>query len=949
MTIMDSRKSPTIGVIVTTLFDNYQRLIVSGIQRQAALTKTSTVVFNAGLFDFSEFSRPSKFQVFSLVSPATIDGLIILPGALLWENGEKELAEILHHCTGIPTVSIGIALPEVPSIIVDNAIGMNRMFDHLIQVHGSRRIAFVRGPEINYEAEARFKAYRDSLDRYGIPYDPDLVFKGDFETWAGPNAVIHFCDTKKVAFDTFVCSDDQNAIQGIEALKKRGFRIPEDIKVGGFDDIDISRDSSPPLTTVHQPLFELGCMGMQYACDLVAGNSVPMLQTVPTHLVTRASCGCPTLDLEIVESQAHSSPADSTPVAVAQEGLQEIFPFSWTLCRNGELFADFESLITLIERAIVDPGLEPEVHGQLLKTVSAFNENGMSTTLWNEVLRKVLTVASREAGAGCERVALQGIWKLCVITLSMIDATAQSRKHMIVESEAMNLQLIGHRLSACFSLDDIWKVLSVQLPLANIRNCCISLFSEDHSKARQHFSLTGSQCVPGVDAEFPKTLLVAGGLDCSRQMSYCIVPLLIEQGNEGFAVFEMDSVARKYETVTEQIASALRAAFLLEQIHKQNSVLRESENEDIRITLNSIGDAVIATDAAGRVTRMNTVAEKMTGWSASEAGDFSIFKVLGTDKVSELQKIEQSYKKILHQGQASDSFQQISFFAKDGTEHQVNYSGAPIRNLDSSIVGVVLVIRDVTEQLHMEEQLRQTQKMESLGQLASGIAHDLNNMLTGVSGNAQMMQQMVNNPEYIATAARTILTITDSATELMHNLLAFAHKTEIKTAPVDIHTCISDVKNILDHSIGKQIEVIVSLKASSTIVCGESALLQNVIINLGLNARDAMPNGGTLTIATDNVMLDQKFCRNSSFDLIPGLYIAVRVRDTGQGMSPEVQRRIFEPFFTTKEIGKGTGLGLSAVYGIVKSHKGSVTVQSKVGQGTTFSVYLPVEEPRPQI
>jgi PAS domain S-box-containing protein len=380
----------------------------------------------------------------------------------------------------------------------------------------------------------------------------------------------------------------------------------------------------------------------------------------------------------------------------------------------------------------------------------------------------------------------------------------------------------------------------------------------------------------------------------------------------------------------------------------QNLALRESENKDIRIMLDSIGDAVIATDAAGHVTRMNTVAEKMTGWPTGEAATVSVFKVLGINNVEELRKIESSFKNILSHGQPSNSFKEISFTSKDGSDHQVKYSCVPIRNLDSSIGGVVLVIRDETEQVEMEEQLRQTQKMESLGQLASGIAHDLNNMMTGISGNVQMIQQKTGDPEYIAKSAKTILGIIDSATELMQNLLAFAHKNKILAAPVDLHACIGNVKNILDHSIGKKIKVEVNLNASAAVVHGESALLQNVIINLSINGRDAMSNGGVLTITTDNVMLDQTFCDASSFDLVPGLYIAVRVLDTGHGMSPEVQKRIFEPFFTTKKTGKGTGLGLSAVYGIVKSHKGSVTVQSRPGQGTTFAVYLPLIETRRQ-
>jgi len=946
MSVPNSGKIPTIGIIVTTLFDDYQRMIVSGIQREATHLGIRTVCFDAGLFDYSQYSRVPRFRVFSLVSPATIDGIIMIPGVLLWENREKELDEILRKCSGIPLVSIGIALAGVPSIIVDNGIGMNRLFDHLIRDHGSRRIAFVRGPECNNEAEERFLAYKDSLARYHIPYDPNLVFLGDFETWSGPNAVVHFCETKMVQFDTLVCSDDQNAIRAAQSLQKRGLRVPEDIRVTGFDDIDISKDCSPPLTTVHQPLFELGCMGLQYIHSLMSGNELPLVKTVPTHLVMRASCGCPMTDFGF---RQNGSPADAAPVLdTVLADLREIFPLAWTSSQHEELLGGMESFVDLVRRFASNTGLERDACSLLQATIVAFEENGMATTLWHEILRKIFLAASRQAETDDQRKNLEQLWKSCLITLFTTEALSESRCHMAVNSEAVNLQFIGYRLSSCFTYEDMWKVLAVQLPLANVSGCWLSVCSEHKPAAIQHFSLDCALRGVSEKVEFSKSMLIAEGLDHSHPVSYCVVPLIIGQGPEGFVIFTVDIISRKYETISEQISSAMRAVFLLEQIHKQNLALRESENEDIRITLNSIGDAVIATDAAGRVVRMNTVAEKMSGWSSLEATNISLFKVLGITNRAELQKMEQSFTAILRSGQAGDSFKQISFTAKDGAEHLVNYSGAPIRNLDSSIVGVVLVIRDMTEQIRMEEQLRQTQKMESLGQLASGIAHDLNNMLTGISGNAQMMQQMAASPEYVTKSSKTILAITDSATELMRNLLAFSHKTRIQSAPVDVHECIGNVKNILDHSIGKEIEVVLDLKAGSTVVCGESALLQNVVLNLCLNARDAMPGGGKLTIATDNVMLDRIFCTNSPFDLAPGPYIAVRVKDTGMGMSPEVQKRIFEPFFTTKEIGKGTGLGLSAVYGIVKSHKGSVTVSSKLGLGTTFAVYLPTEETRPQ-
>ncbi len=944
-------KPLSVGIVVHSLFDSYQHAIVSGIRAQARALGIRIICYNAGLYDHSEFLRAPKHDIFTVINASVVDAIILMPGILLWENGERQLAEILRLCEGIPMICVGAAIDGIPSIVVDNAIGLNRMFDHFISIHNSRRIAYVRGPVASPEAEERYKAYLDSLERHGIPFDPQLVFIGNYEPRTAPKAIMELCDNRRVEFDTIICYDDDSALMAIDELRKRGFRIPEDVRVGGFDDIDISHDSSPPLSTVRQPLFELGCMGLQLTNDLLCGENVPMLQNIPTHPVIRSSCGCSMtamkIDLDDPEIPPDESVGEDSTHGITSRFLKEIFPFNWEPARHKVLFENLNELHRLVGRILDDPEAEGELYSHLSTTIDTFEKNGLETALWRDILKRIFIAEVRErysdSPAQNRRVVksehIELKWKSILTVLKVIETVPKSRKRMELESELMTIQLIGHKLAGCVNIDEIRTALSEYLQNTGISSCRISLYTEDRHVARQYFSLDEHCGILKNEVEFPSSMLVAEGTEPAS--SYLVTPLIVENGKEGFAVFEFEKVNRCYEVFAEQISSALHVAFLLEKINKQSLVLRESGNEDIRIILNSIGDAVIATDAAGVVMHMNMVAEKLTGWSGREAIGSLIFRILGITHDDEISRIKDSFSPILYKGQADSSFNCISITAKNGSRHQINYSGAPIRNINGATTGIVLVIRDLTEQLLMEEQLRQTQKMESLGQLASGITHDLNNMLTGILGYAQMIDKKAAENEELRKYAKSILNIAGSATDLMRSLLTFAHKTAITANLVDIHDCLATANNILIHSIGKRISISLNKNATSPKISGEAALIQNVIINLCLNARDAMPDGGTLTISTGNVVLDQKFCNTSTFEISPGRYVSIEVRDTGRGMSQDVLKHLFEPFFTTKEIGEGTGLGLSAVYGIVKSHKGAVTVHSRPGEGTVFVVYLP--------
>ena len=251
--------------------------------------------------------------------------------------------------------------------------------------------------------------------------------------------------------------------------------------------------------------------------------------------------------------------------------------------------------------------------------------------------------------------------------------------------------------------------------------------------------------------------------------------------------------------------------------------------------------------------------------------------------------------------------------------------------------------RDITERRMIERRLRQSEKMEAIGQLAGGIAHDFNNQLAGIVGYAELLRNALADRPALAGYAEAILRAADRSSDLTRQLLAFSRRGKYLSAPVDLHQILGEVVLMLERSIDKRIVIKSRLLAECAVVKGDPSQLENALLNLAINARDAMPDGGLLVLSTEVVALDEAFCAESPFQLSPGPHVKVVVADTGVGMDEAIQVRLFEPFFTTKEAGRGTGMGLAAVYGTVKSHQGAVTVHSEPNRGTQVTLYFPLE------
>jgi two-component system cell cycle sensor histidine kinase/response regulator CckA len=284
---------------------------------------------------------------------------------------------------------------------------------------------------------------------------------------------------------------------------------------------------------------------------------------------------------------------------------------------------------------------------------------------------------------------------------------------------------------------------------------------------------------------------------------------------------------------------------------------------------------------------------------------------------------------------------------KDGRTFD-RYS-APMFGVGEKYYGRVWYFRDITDrkqaeekQKKLENQLRQSQKLEAIGQLSSGVAHDFNNLLGGIMGHAELLKMSLNPESPLQRHPEVIISSCEKAADLTRQLLSFARKAPVEFRKLDLNAFLKQVVGLMDRTIDRRIEIVTNIPEQAAFISGDRNQLENALLNIAINARDAMPEGGHLCISLKTVDLSKVVLPDEHAEIIEGPYARISIVDTGTGMSNEIKGRIFEPFFTTKEVGKGTGLGLASAYGCVKQHKGYIAVQSQVGRGTQFDLYFPI-------
>ncbi|MBI5095220.1 MAG: PAS domain S-box protein [Candidatus Hydrogenedentes bacterium] len=364
----------------------------------------------------------------------------------------------------------------------------------------------------------------------------------------------------------------------------------------------------------------------------------------------------------------------------------------------------------------------------------------------------------------------------------------------------------------------------------------------------------------------------------------------------------------------------------------------EQERNRLLKAIEQTPETIIVTDPKGQIEFVNPAFEQITGYSSAEAMGKNV-------RFLESGQLDASYMKSLWERLDSGETWSGRFInrRKDGTCYTDEATISPVRDASGVIVNFVSVQHDITEELKLEEQLRQTQKMEAIGQLAGGVAHDFNNLLQAIQGYSEMARDKIPAGNSASVDIQEVLKASERASALVRQLLTFSRQDAVQPRRVNLADRINSVLKLIRRVIGENIELHVVHAPNVSSIYADPNQVDQILMNLCVNARDAMPRGGAIRIWTSNAQVDSEFVSEHPWAK-PGNYVTLGVSDTGEGMTPEIVAQIFEPFFTTKEVGQGTGLGLATVYGIVQRHNGFIDVTSEPGKGTEFRIYLPPDE-----
>ncbi|MBE9572696.1 MAG: PAS domain S-box protein, partial [Proteobacteria bacterium] len=531
-----------------------------------------------------------------------------------------------------------------------------------------------------------------------------------------------------------------------------------------------------------------------------------------------------------------------------------------------------------------------------------------------------------------------------------INQRKQTEKALL-ESEARFRTLV-EKIPAIIYIAALDKYSTTQYVSPQIE----SILGYTQEEYKEDSSLWGKRLHPDDRERVLKELVVTHQSDIPFVAEYRMLP------KDGRSVWVRDEAV----IVKDDAGEPLFLQGVMYDISERMRYDEELRNSEKRLEQavqgNSIPTYII--DNNHIITHWNKACENLTGvsaaeivgtkkaWSAFYAEERPVLADLIVDEASEKEiagYYEGKYNKsILAEG----AYECENFYPDLGEKGKwLFFTASPLKNSQGTVIGAIETFQDITERRSMEEQLRQSRKMEAIGTLAGGVAHDFNNLLTVIIGNAQLALMDDIKDESLRNGIEEIKKTGDKAASLIRQLLAFSRKQIIKPEVIDLNKGINEMGKMLKRTIGEDIEFLTVLEPELWKVYADPGQIDQVIMNMVVNARDAMyacadsaagrPQGGKLIIETANADLDKNYFREHGIEEAPGPYVILAVSDTGSGMDKETQKHIFEPFFTTKEVGKGSGLGLSTVYGIVKQNNGFIWVYSEPGQGTTFKVYLP--------
>ncbi|HEQ71859.1 MAG TPA: response regulator [Spirochaetia bacterium] len=962
---MGVSKRHTVGLQLQTLYDEYSKKLWPSAVEAARHNDVNLIVFHGESLKVPYGYAYQCNILYDLISKNDLDAMIWCTNTLGNWISREELAAFLARFNNIPAVCLSVPVPGYPSILVDNRQGIRESVNHLVHEHGRRRIAYISGPLLNFEARARLEFFTAGLAENGLEEDRALFVEGDFQTESGRQAVIELLDKRGVSFDALMAGNDVMAIGAMRELQRRGLNVPKDVSVIGFDDVIRCLNVFPPLTSVRQPSFRQVRLAVQMAIDLASGRSVPETTLLPTSLVVRASCGCLSVSQQVAgvlfrQERVFSSEQFSFHTDYLETEINALIEAVDYLGKPLETVR--EEVWAIIER------LEAVVRGEedpyrLLEDLSRMLYDQIQANATINYFSPVFLLLSEYTFKCFEKETRYPqivMWFSEILTVIQdnIRATEISNR-LSIENNEVRLSLIQQIISSSLTMEEILLNCTKYLPQYDINSFYICAFD----KKQKHFQ--GDRWI------MPKKILLLCAFDQRRKLQYInpegevcrerelvpaeyldheharinfVFPLHFLEDHYGYIVYEMGTRdPNVYDFFRFLIATSFYTANVLtRRMIAEKGLTRalddlKNRNEEYRTLSENLPDIIL------RITPLHSIA--FISSNISQYVDVSSHMLVGTParELPLFREIRDLIDGIL------------DGVIRSGTNEEVESSyqgtqGAKIFNIrfipefvDKQHIAFVLgIVQDITELKKIEERLLHMEKMQAIGELAGGIAHDFNNQLAVIIGTIDMMQTIGNYDRQTMGYIENIRTSANQAASLTNQLLAFARKGKFLNTRVDLHQVIRDVISLVSNTIGKNITIECALAASRSIILGDPSQLQNAILNLCINAIDAMPNGGRIMISTEERELGQAALRKFPFKMTPGEFLLVRIKDEGVGMDTDIKRHIFEPFFTTKAPGKGTGMGLAAVFGTVKNHRGAIDVDTSPGCGSCFELYFPI-------
>ena len=581
-------RRPTIGFLVDWLEEDYQQAILGGIVDASIQHDCNLICFaGGGLRSPNRFGLERNF-IYELASTFTVDAILVMAGTLAHAVGAEEVAQFCGSYQPLPMCSIAIAVPGVRSVLVDNARGMRDAIVHLVVHHGFRRIAFIRGPQTNEEAERRYRVYREVLQEFQIEFEPELVAWGDFQRSSGVSAAQQLLERGAQGLDAILAASDIMALGAMDALVARGLRVPEDVAVVGFDDVVEARFASPPLTTVRQPLYEQGVQAVESVLDQLKGASGRQRLSLHTELVLRRSCGCFSQTasayqqslIPVSQLGRSSSVAQVRPIALSamHHAARNLRPAAadW----NSQLFDAFlEDL---------EDGDSSRFLTQLEDLLREDRANGNDASTWQDVVTALrgqllpfLNVDEQK------RTAAENLWQQALLLITSVVERVQVQHRLEAEQWVRVLSETNEAVITTFDISALTNSVADQLPRLGIPSCYLALFEESACIERARLIMAHDEKTT-VSAELvgrvydAKHLVPEGRLFSDFRSSYIVAPLFFKHQRLGFTIFEMGPrQGIIYEALRDQISAALKGAMLVQEV-----IEKDREREQL---LNALG------------------------------------------------------------------------------------------------------------------------------------------------------------------------------------------------------------------------------------------------------------------------------------------------------------------------------------------------------------------------